>query len=81
MGLIVLTALAFYCNGYYTGIWRSRKVFDSLLGELDAKQEQSNEAQDQQFAQLDGFLERAFPGRQTRPESRHGRLPEDFQNN
>ena len=30
LGLILLTALAFYCNGFYAGVYRCKKVYDSL---------------------------------------------------
>jgi hypothetical protein len=81
LGLIVLTALAFYCNGYFAGVWRSRKVFDSLLDEIESEQKRGNDAEEEQVVQLDSFLARAFPGRQTRLERPRGRLPEDFHNN
>lgn len=81
LGLIVVTALAFYCNGYFAGVWRSRKVFDSLLDEIESEQKQRSGAEERQIAQLDGFLDRAFPDRPIRPENPRGRLPEDFHNN
>ena len=37
LGMIVLTALAFYCNGFYAGVYRCKKMYDSLLD--DAEQE------------------------------------------
>ena len=37
LGLILLTALAFYCNGFYAGVCRSKRVYETLLN--DAEQE------------------------------------------
>lgn len=37
LGMIVLTALAFYCNGFYAGVYRCKKMYDSLLD--DSEQE------------------------------------------
>jgi hypothetical protein len=31
LGLILLTALAFYCNGFYAGVYRCKRMYDSLL--------------------------------------------------
>jgi hypothetical protein len=33
LGLILLTALAFYCNGFYAGVYRCKKVYDSMANE------------------------------------------------
>lgn len=79
MSLLVLTGVAFYCNGYYAGVWRSRKVFESLLDQIEDEQNKSNDAQN--LVRLDRFLGRAFPGRRIQPENPSGRLPEDFWNN
>lgn len=35
LGMIVLTALAFYCNGFYAGVYRCKKMYDSLLDESE----------------------------------------------
>jgi len=35
LGLILLTALAFYCNGFYAGVYRCKKVYDTLIDETD----------------------------------------------
>lgn len=35
LGMIVLTALAFYCNGFYAGVYRCKKMYDSLLDDSD----------------------------------------------
>ena len=31
LGLILLAALAFYCNGFYAGVYRCKRMYDSLL--------------------------------------------------
>jgi hypothetical protein len=36
LGLIVLAAVAFYCNGFYAGVYRCKRMYDSLLDEPDA---------------------------------------------
>jgi hypothetical protein len=36
LGLILLTALAFYCNGFYAGVYRCKRMYDSLLDDSDA---------------------------------------------
>jgi hypothetical protein len=41
LGLILLTALAFYCNGFYAGVCRSKRVYETLLD--DAEEEKENE--------------------------------------
>ena len=33
LGLILLTALAFYCNGFYAGVYRCKRIYDKLIGE------------------------------------------------
>ena len=37
LGLILLTALAFYCNGFYAGVYRCKKVYDSLSEEPETE--------------------------------------------
>jgi hypothetical protein len=36
LGLILLAALAFYCNGFYAGVYRCKRMYDSLLDDTDA---------------------------------------------
>ena len=36
LGLIVLAAVAFYCNGFYAGVYRCKRMYDSLLDDPDA---------------------------------------------
>jgi len=35
LGLILLTALAFYCNGFYAGVYRCKRMYDSLLDDSE----------------------------------------------
>jgi hypothetical protein len=39
LGLILLTALAFYCNGFYAGVCRSKRVYETLLDDAEQDQE------------------------------------------
>lgn len=35
LGLILLAALAFYCNGFYAGVYRCKRMYDTLLDDSD----------------------------------------------
>jgi hypothetical protein len=35
LGLILLTALAFYCNGFYAGVYRCKRMYDALLDDSE----------------------------------------------
>ena len=35
LGLILLTALAFYCNGFYAGVYRCKRMYDTLLDDSE----------------------------------------------
>lgn len=35
LGLLLLTALGFYCNGFYAGVCRSKKVYETLLDDAE----------------------------------------------
>ena len=35
LGLIALTALVFYCHGFFSGVNRSRRIYEALLGGAD----------------------------------------------
>jgi hypothetical protein len=39
LGLLLLTALAFYCNGFYAGVCRSKKVYETLLNDAEQDDE------------------------------------------
>jgi len=36
LGLILLTALAFYCNGFYAGVHRCKRMYDTPDADDDA---------------------------------------------
>ena len=36
LGLIVLTALAFYCNGFYAGVHRCKRMYDPPADEAES---------------------------------------------
>lgn len=46
LALVAVTALAFYCHGFFSGVNRTRRVYESLLGaseparEADAAEEE-----------------------------------------
>jgi hypothetical protein len=37
LGLILLTALAFYCNGFYAGVYRCKRMYESIVEESEAE--------------------------------------------
>jgi hypothetical protein len=39
LGLILLTALAFYCNGFYAGVYRCKRMYDTLLDDAEVDSE------------------------------------------
>ena len=39
LGLILLTALAFYCNGFYAGVYRCKRMYDTLLNDSEGDQD------------------------------------------
>ena len=50
LGLILLTALAFYCNGFYAGVCRSKRVYETLLDDAEQDHERvMNEPTDGKF--------------------------------
>jgi hypothetical protein len=38
LGLILLTALAFYCNGFYAGVYRCKRMYDTLLDDSEGEE-------------------------------------------
>ena len=35
LGLILVTALVFYCNGFYAGICRCKRMYDAPAGDVE----------------------------------------------
>ena len=42
IGMIVLTALAFYCNGFYAGVYRCKRMYDELLSDTESQGNEEN---------------------------------------
>lgn len=42
IGMIVLTALAFYCNGFYAGVYRCKRMYDELLDDTESEVNEEN---------------------------------------
>jgi len=42
LGLILLTALAFYCNGFYAGVYRCKRMYEELIGDTESENEAQN---------------------------------------
>jgi hypothetical protein len=70
LGLILLTALAFYCNGFYAGVYRCKRIYDKLIGEAESENDESLPAsdagklvlaEDKVFAASDLTRERGIP--------------------
>ena len=51
LGLILLTALAFYCNGFYAGVYRCKRMYESFVEE-EAETEVPSLADNQQDGNL-----------------------------
>lgn len=37
LGLILLSALAFYCNGFYAGVYRCKRMYETLLDDAEVQ--------------------------------------------
>ena len=81
LGLMVLTALAFYCNGFYAGVMRSRKVYESLLNDAGDQEEIPSVIDENKLAEQDNIFAECFPSRQIHIEVQRRNLPGDFHNN
>ena len=44
LGLILLTALAFYCNGFYAGVYRCKRMYDTLLDDSEGDEGSGQES-------------------------------------
>ena len=47
LGLILLTALAFYCNGFYAGVYRCKRMYDTLLDDAEIESDSLSPSQKQ----------------------------------
>lgn len=64
LGMIVLTALAFYCNGFYAGVYRCKKMYDSLLDDADQEGDATtptDSATQKEFSPADNSLSELPP--------------------
>lgn len=58
IGMIALTALAFYCNGFYAGVYRCKRMYDELLDDTEpaANEEKDSTPADNYCAASDSSL-------------------------
>ena len=42
LGLILLSALAFYCNGFYAGVYRCKRMYETLLDDAEVESTPDN---------------------------------------
>jgi len=64
LGMIVLTAISFYCNGFYAGVYRCKKMYDTLLDDSDqAKSDAENESPADFHASSDNSFATTLPER------------------
>lgn len=80
LGLMALTALAFYCNGFYAGVLRSRKVYEDLLQGTEAEDTSAPVVEENHFAGDENSSWYRGPVRQTQPGVPR-RISGGFQNN
>ncbi len=59
LGLLLLTALAFYCNGFYSGVCRSKRVYETLLNDAQQDGEETLDDQEKTMAYHDSAAEAA----------------------
>jgi len=80
LGLILLTALAFYCNGFYAGVCRSKKVYETLLNDAEQDVEELREHlnEGKSFAISDKEVGSTFAMRGQKPSSSRQELRGDF---
>jgi hypothetical protein len=83
LGLILLTALAFYCNGFYAGVCRSKRVYETLLD--DAEQADEGLMDDpilgKSLAPGEKGIDSEMPQRESRPSLPRKELRGDFGHN
>ncbi len=58
LGLLLLTALAFYCHGFYSGVCRSKRVYETLLNDVEpaAEGSRAESVEAQELASLESEL-------------------------
>jgi hypothetical protein len=65
LGLILLTALAFYFNGFYVGVYRCKRMYDALLDDEENEDRTPVEGYENvnYFAGEEKSLDYSSPGR------------------
>ena len=83
LGLLLLTALAFYCNGFYAGVCRSKKVYETLLNDADQDTEGPLEqpTEGKSLALSEKQLGSTFAHREQQPATPSKELRGDFGTN
>jgi len=82
LGLIVLAAVAFYCNGFYAGVMRSRKLYENLLDDATEEAKEALAEDEKNIATRENsFDDVRFAFRQARPEVRGRGQHDDFGKN
>jgi hypothetical protein len=79
LGLILLTAMAFYCNGFYAGVYRCKRMYDTLLDDSDVTAEA--DAQNVSDANLIASEEKVLAYREHDLSMQGRELRGDFGNN
>lgn len=83
LGMILLTALAFYCNGFYAGVYRCKKMYDSLLDDSaqGSKDTQAEGLSENSSASSDNSFTIDVPEREQNIKILHRELRGDFGKN
>ena len=81
LGLIALTALAFYCNGFYAGVLRCRKVYEGLLERTEENAKKTTSPAENDIAGEENFSWHRGSVRHNHASAPQRRLPGGFQNN
>ena len=82
LGLIVLAAVAFYCNGFYAGVMRSRKLYENLLDDATEEAKEALAEDERNVATRENTVgDVRFASRQMRPEVPKRGQRDDFGNN
>ena len=82
LGLIVLSAVAFYCNGFYAGVMRSRKLYENLLNDATEEAKEALAEEERNVSMREDFLAGGISNsRQIRPAAPRRRQRDTFGNN